>query len=274
MSPTKTINCYKVLGLEKNTATITDVKKAYRKLALQFHPDKQPQNATDKEKQNANEAFQNLGVAYAVLSDPKRKERYDQTGRIEEGEFEGNKDWNAYFKELWTGVVTAETIEAQKLKYQGSNEEEEDIIKAYKKFKGNMDKMLQVIECSSPIDGERFEKLIRKAIKEKTVTQLKHFETTTTAEAHEKRMKVEQKAEASFKAKKNKEDSSDSLMELIKQRSKERHTNMNNIINSIEASAKETEGKGKKRKQEADSMPTEEEFLKLQQSMFKKSKKN
>lgn len=120
MSPMKTINCYKILALEKDTATITDVKKAYRKLALQFHPDKQPQNATDKEKQNANEAFQNLGIAYAVLSDPKRKERYDRTGSIEEGEFEGDKDWNAYFKELWTGVVTAETIEAQKLKYQGN----------------------------------------------------------------------------------------------------------------------------------------------------------
>lgn len=119
MAPSKTINCYKILKLEQETATISDVKKAYRKLALKFHPDKQPIGATKEEKQQANESFQNLGIAYSVLSDPKRRERYDKTGSIEEGEFEGNKDWNAYFKELWTGVVTAEAIEAQRLKYQG-----------------------------------------------------------------------------------------------------------------------------------------------------------
>jgi DnaJ family protein C protein 9 len=117
MAPT--VNCYKLLKLDKGTATLSDVKKAYRKLALQFHPDKQPPTATAAEKKQANESFQNLGIAYAVLSDPKRKSKYDRTGSIEEGEFEGDKDWNAYFKELWTGVVNAETIESQKLKYQG-----------------------------------------------------------------------------------------------------------------------------------------------------------
>lgn len=121
MTPSKSINCYKTLILDQETATINDVKKAYRKLALQFHPDKQPIDSTEEQKRQANESFQNLGIAYSVLSDPKRKERYDKTGSIEEGEFEGDRDWNAYFKELWTGVVTAETIEAQKSKYQGNN---------------------------------------------------------------------------------------------------------------------------------------------------------
>lgn len=116
---TKEIDCYKLLLLDKDTAAISDIKKAYRKLALKFHPDKQPQGTTDKQKEEANASFQQLGIAYAVLSDPKRKERYDKTGSIEEYEFEGDKDWNAYFKELWTGVVSADTIEAQKQKYQG-----------------------------------------------------------------------------------------------------------------------------------------------------------
>jgi DnaJ family protein C protein 9 len=113
------IDCYKLLQLDKENATTSDIKKAYRKLALKHHPDKQPVDATKEQKEQANAAFQHLGMAYAVLSDPKRKERYDRTGSMDESEFEGEKDWNAYFKELWTGVVNSETIEAQKLKYQG-----------------------------------------------------------------------------------------------------------------------------------------------------------
>lgn len=115
-----TIDCYKLLELDKTNATISAIKKAYRKLALRYHPDKQPTDATDEQKEQANTSFQRLGMAYAVLSDPKRKERYDRTGSMDESEFEGDKDWNAYFKELWTGVVNSETIEAQKAKYQGT----------------------------------------------------------------------------------------------------------------------------------------------------------
>lgn len=113
------LNCYKILELDKETATINDIKKAYRRLALKYHPDKQPTDATEEEKKKANEAFQRMGKAYAVLSDPKRKERYDRTGSMDESEFEGEKDWTAYFKELWDGVVSAETIEAQAQKYRG-----------------------------------------------------------------------------------------------------------------------------------------------------------
>lgn len=160
---------------------------------------------------------------------------------------------------------------------KGSNEEKEDVIKAYTKCKGNMDKMLQVIECSSAVDSERFEKLIREAIKEKKVTLFPIFDTTTTPKAHKRRIEDDKKRIAEYderqKKEKEKDDGSSSLMELIKQRQKTRHANMNSIIESIEASAKRPVGKGKKRKQEADNMPSEEEFLKLQQSMFKKSKK-
>ncbi|CEI87726.1 hypothetical protein G6F70_007054 [Rhizopus microsporus] len=61
---------YKVLGLTK-TATETEIKKAYRKLALQYHPDK---NAGDEK---AEVRFKEIGEAYAILSDPQKKARYD-----------------------------------------------------------------------------------------------------------------------------------------------------------------------------------------------------
>lgn len=64
---------YEVLGVNRN-ATQEDLKKAYRKLALQYHPDRNP---GDK---NAEEKFKEAAEAYSVLSNPEKKARYDQFG--------------------------------------------------------------------------------------------------------------------------------------------------------------------------------------------------
>lgn len=64
---------YEVLGVEK-TASAEDIKKAYRKKAIQYHPDKNP---GDKE---AEEKFKEAAEAYEVLSDPQKRQRYDQYG--------------------------------------------------------------------------------------------------------------------------------------------------------------------------------------------------
>lgn len=64
---------YEVLGVDKN-ATADEIKKAYRKKAIQYHPDKNP---GDKQ---AEEKFKEAAEAYEVLSDPQRRQRYDQFG--------------------------------------------------------------------------------------------------------------------------------------------------------------------------------------------------
>src|SRR5690606_27537650 len=62
---------YAVLGVPKN-ATPEDIKKAYRKLARQYHPDANPGNKRTEEK------FKEVSEAYDVLSDPKRRKEYDE----------------------------------------------------------------------------------------------------------------------------------------------------------------------------------------------------
>lgn len=66
---------YEVLGLQKG-ATEDEIKKAYRKMALKYHPDRNP---GDKE---AEEKFKEAAEAYDVLGDPKKRQQYDQFGHV------------------------------------------------------------------------------------------------------------------------------------------------------------------------------------------------
>jgi molecular chaperone DnaJ len=66
---------YEVLGVERN-ASDEDIKRAYRKLAMKYHPDR----ADEKDKHHAEVKFKEAAEAYEVLSDPHKRQRYDQYG--------------------------------------------------------------------------------------------------------------------------------------------------------------------------------------------------
>ena len=69
---------YEVLGVDKK-ASAADIKKAYRKIAIKYHPDRQG-DKSDAEKAEAEEKFKEAAEAYAVLSDEQKRQQYDQFG--------------------------------------------------------------------------------------------------------------------------------------------------------------------------------------------------
>mgnify|MGYP000956202573 CR=1 FL=1 len=74
---------YEILGVSK-TATADEIKKAYRKKAIEYHPDKNPGDKVSEEK------FKEAAEAYEVLSDPQKRQRYDQFGHAGLGGAAGN----------------------------------------------------------------------------------------------------------------------------------------------------------------------------------------
>lgn len=69
------VDYYKVLEVQRN-ATEAEIKKAYKKLALKWHPDKNPNNLDE-----ANKKFREISEAYEVLTDEKKRRIYDQYGK-------------------------------------------------------------------------------------------------------------------------------------------------------------------------------------------------
>jgi DnaJ-class molecular chaperone len=84
---------YKILGVNKE-ATDAEIKKAYRKLALKWHPDKNPNN-----RQEAEEKFKKINEAYSVLSDKDKRRQYDRGGdfSFDFGSFNANDIFKDFF---------------------------------------------------------------------------------------------------------------------------------------------------------------------------------
>ncbi|NXN79588.1 DNJB8 protein, partial [Bombycilla garrulus] len=86
------VDYYNVLGVQKN-ASQEDIKKSYHKLALKWHPDKNPRNLQEAEKK-----FKEIVEAYEILSDPQKRSLYDKS--VEESRIRRERaaaDYNNFF---------------------------------------------------------------------------------------------------------------------------------------------------------------------------------
>ena len=268
--PPTSIDPYAILSVPDN-ATPAEIKTAYKKLALRLHPDK----AAPADRPAAHKAFQDLAFAYAILSDERRRKRYDATGNtsesldLEDGDF----DWRDFFRAQFAELVTLEKIDGFKLEYQGSEEERRDVLKAYEKCKGNLSKVFQSVMLSSILDDEeRFRGYIDKAIEDEEVEAFMAYvdETEKSKEqrrnnARKEKAKAEKRVKDEEEKTKKKTGGGDTtkggmadLAALIQNRGKSK---ANSFLDNLEAKyAGGTNGKKKSKKEQSVDEPSEEAF--------------
>jgi DnaJ family protein C protein 9 len=278
------IDPYEVLGLER-TASPDQIKSAYRKAALKTHPDKVPEDKKDE----AKERFQQVAFAYAVLSDPARRKRYDETGSTSEAVVDSDGfSWTDYYREQFRDAVSEEAIKQFAAQYKGSDEEKDDLLAAYEEFEGDMGKIYETVMLSNVLeDDARFRKIIDAAIKAEEVPRFDAYvkETKKSRQARVKAAKEEAK-EADELAKelgvydklrgggkKNQKDSEAGLAALIQRNQASRASALDKLAEKYGAVPKA--GKGKKRGAKELEEPdiSEEQFQAIQADMKKKKRK-
>ncbi|EGS19736.1 uncharacterized protein CTHT_0042190 [Thermochaetoides thermophila DSM 1495] len=278
------IDPYEVLGLER-TATADQIKSAYRKAALKTHPDK----VSDNKKEEAKVKFQQVAFAYAVLSDPVRRKRYDETGSTSEAVVETEDfSWADYFREQYADAISEEAIKQFAAQYKGSDEERDDLLAAYEEFEGDMDKVYETVMLSDVLeDDERFRKIIDAAIKAKEVPAFPKYtkETKKTREARVKAAKKEaEEADKLAKelgvyeklrgtGKKSKKDTEADLAALIQARQVSRMDALDRLAEKYGAIPNAVKGSKKRSAKDLEPDISEEEFQRIQKEMMRKKRK-
>lgn len=206
------INPYTTLSLEP-TATADEIKKAYRRAALRHHPDK----ALPADRATAHVRFQEIAFAFAILSDPQRRRRYDLTGRTDESLYDPDDadgeafDWAEFYRAQFAETVTADRIARFAEEYRGSSEERRDVLRAYERCGGKMGRVYEEVMLSDVVeDEERFRGMIEAGIAAGEVEALVGF-TGESVAARERRVerarrkKVEEAREVEEEERKEKE---------------------------------------------------------------------
>ncbi|EON99835.1 hypothetical protein UCRPA7_4702 [Phaeoacremonium minimum UCRPA7] len=265
------IDPYEVLGIER-TATADEVKSAYRKAALQNHPDKVPED----QKAQAHETFQSIAFAYAVLSDPARRKKYDTTGSTSESIVDSDGfNWSDFYREQYRDSISADAIKKFAKKYKKSDEEKDDILVAYEQSEGDMDAIYESVMLSNVLeDDERFRAIIDDAIESGDVPAFTKYTKESKksrqarikaaqaeageAEEYAKELGVHDKLFGEKKSKGKGKSAEDGLAALIRKRQEDRGSSFLDAL-AEKYGATPKGKKGKKRAVE-DEEPDEEAF--------------
>lgn len=153
--------------------------------------------ATDKASANskdaANHKFQQIALAYAILSDERRRKRFDLTGSTAEAVDEDDDfNWMDFYREQFSSLVDVNALEQLRKEYQGSKEEERDVLSAFEKHEGDLDRVYEsVMLCNVLDDDDRFRDIINKAISDGRVENYKQY-SEESDDKRKERMKMAQ----------------------------------------------------------------------------------
>lgn len=242
---------YEVLGVERS-ASQQEIRKAYHKLALRLHPDKNPD---DKE---ANEKFQQLQKVMSILGDEEKRALYDQTGVVDDDDLAGNvvQNLQKFFRAMYKKVTVAD-IEEFEANYRGSDSEKKDLISLYKKYKGNMKRLFCSMLCSDPrLDSHRYKDILDEAIASGELKEFKSYKKWA------KEVSETKPPTSPLKRKKKSKKSDSDLYAIISQRRTERKDRFDSMFNSL---VEKFGGQGT-----SESEPTEEEFAAAQKKLENK----
>lgn len=239
---------YEVLGVQQ-TASQQEIKKAYYKLALRLHPDKNPGDEEAKEK------FQQLQKVISILGDEEKRAVYDQTGCVDDAGLEGEvvNNLKEFFRTMYKKITEAD-IEEFEANYRGSDSEKNDLIDLYNKCKGNMNRLFCSMLCSDPkLDSHRFKDILDEAIASGDLKSTKAYQKWVKQVA-----KTKPPTSPLRHREKSKNKESEDLYAIISQRRNERKQQFDSFFSSM---VKKHGGGG------ACSEPTEEEFEAAQKKL-------
>ena len=246
----------------------------------------------EERKAEAHEKFQAIAFAYAVLSDPARRKRYDETGSTSESIVDSDGfSWSDFYREHFRDAVSESAIEAFARKYKGSDEERDDLLVSYEENEGDMDRVYESVMLSNPLeDDERFRAIIDEAVASGDVPAFGAYtreskrsrrarierarEEAGEAEEYAKELGVHDKLFGGSKQKKKgKKESEQDLAALIQgnQRSRNQSSFLDDLAARYGASGSSKKGGGKKRVAEEE--PSEEAFQAAAARLKKKGKK-
>lgn len=235
----KSESFYELLNVAE-TASQQEIRKAYYKLALKYHPDRIPSTSDESTKKEIESKFKSIGFAYEVLSDASKKEMYDRNpSAFSEGKSDISK-----FTQLFTKITTQD-IDDFKKHYVGSAEELEDIMASYMRNYGDIVKITEEVFFGSVYEEERYFDIIKRQIAREILPD--YLSNGKSPDSHRKkalRMKKAEKeaSEAEAYAKKlglfDSKDGSN-LTALIQNKQKSRFDDM---INELESKYCKTPG--------------------------------
>ncbi|KAK6455270.1 DnaJ domain-containing protein [Scheffersomyces xylosifermentans] len=277
--PFPDIDPYEVLQVSKSASPI-EIKKSYKKLCLKFHPDKLQQ----LQQQHDPEFFPKVQFAYSIVSDPLKRQRYDNTGSLADYDLDDEDagfNWKDYFESI-NQKITIDMIEEDKLKYQNSEEETEDIISNFIYYEGDFLKLFELIPHLEFTEEEeqRVFKVIENAMPE--LEESLDLQTTKTWEKYKKSRKTKVRQMLKKLAKEAKE--AEELEKMIKDKGKKnlrsekdlgalirsrQENRLDSLIDTLES--KYVNKKGKKR---ANKEIDDDEFERIQKGIMSKNKRS